>query len=99
MFLQGHHCRLFQQRIEGNPAGIASLHDGTVNYTLLFRITHFHYISVFDSRILNDNEIVRIKADGMFRDLPNLLKVDLRRNQISSIENGAFEGASTLVDL
>ncbi|KAI9562208.1 hypothetical protein GHT06_013173 [Daphnia sinensis] len=49
--------------------------------------------------ILNDNQIVRIKADGMFRDLPNLLKVDLRRNQISAIENGAFEGANTLVEL
>ncbi|KZS07806.1 SLIT protein [Daphnia magna] len=49
--------------------------------------------------ILNDNQIVRIKADGMFRDLPNLLKVDLRRNQISAIENGAFEGANTLLDL
>lgn len=53
---------------------------------------------VFDS-VLNDNEIVRVKADGLFRDLPNLLKVDLRRNQISSIENGAFEGAHTLVEL
>lgn len=50
-------------------------------------------------RILNDNQIARVKADGMFRDLPNLLKVDLRRNQISFIENGAFEGANTLVDL
>lgn len=55
--------------------------------------------SCFFDRILNDNQIERIKADGMFRDLPNLLKVDLRRNQISAIENGAFEGANTLVDL
>lgn len=50
-------------------------------------------------RILNDNAIVRIRADGLFRDLPNLLKVDMRRNQISHIENGAFEGANTLLDL
>lgn len=42
---------------------------------------------------------MRIRADGLFRDLPNLLKVDLRRNKISSIENGAFEGASALIDL
>ena len=51
------------------------------------------------NRLLNDNEINRIKADGVFRDLPNLIKVDLRRNKISSIENNAFEGASSLVDL
>ena len=50
-------------------------------------------------RLLNDNEIGRIKADGVFRDLPNLVKVDLRRNRIATIEKNAFEGASALVEL
>ena len=43
--------------------------------------------------------MVRIKADGLFRDLPNLIKADLRRNKIAVIDNGAFEGASTLLEL
>ena len=42
---------------------------------------------------------MRVKADGALRDLPNLVKIDLRRNQISSIENGAFEGINTLIEL
>ena len=43
--------------------------------------------------------MVRIKADGLFRDLPNLIKADLRRNKIAVIDNGAFEGANTLLEL
>ena len=53
----------------------------------------------FERRILTDNLMVRIKADGLFRDLPNLIKADLRRNKIAVIDNGAFEGASTLLEL
>lgn len=56
----------------------------------------------FDSlhfRLLNDNELGRIKSDGLFGRLPNLVKLDLRRNQITGIEPNAFEGALKIQDL
>lgn len=49
--------------------------------------------------ILNDNEIGKIKSDGLFGRLPNLIKLDLRRNQVTGIEDNAFEGASKLAEL
>ncbi|KAJ6647852.1 Protein slit [Pseudolycoriella hygida] len=49
--------------------------------------------------LLNDNELGRIKSDGLFGRLPNLVKLDLRRNQITGIEQNAFEGASKIQDL
>lgn len=63
--------------------------------TLSFRIIIF--ISIY--RLLNDNELGRIKSDGLFGRLPNLVKLDLRRNQITGIEQNAFEGASKIQDL
>ncbi|XP_033125426.1 slit homolog 2 protein-like isoform X1 [Anneissia japonica] len=48
---------------------------------------------------LNNNEISRIPADGYFSKLPNLQSLDLRTNRISSIEKGAFLGASKLLSL
>ena len=62
-----------------------------IGFCLLFLFMNF--------RILTDNLMVRIKADGLFRDLPNLVKADLRRNKIAVIDNGAFEGANTLLEL
>jgi slit 2 len=50
-------------------------------------------------RLLNDNELKRIKSDGLFGRLPNLVKLDLRRNQITVIEANAFEGASKIQEL
>lgn len=50
-------------------------------------------------RLLNNNELTRIKSDGLFGRLPNLVKLDLRRNQINGIEQNAFEGASKIYDL
>ncbi|KAG8325800.1 Slit 2 protein [Homalodisca vitripennis] len=50
-------------------------------------------------RLLNDNEIGRIKSDGLFGRLPNLQKLDLRRNQITGIEQNAFEGCARLSEL
>ncbi|XP_046659132.1 protein slit isoform X2 [Homalodisca vitripennis] len=49
--------------------------------------------------LLNDNEIGRIKSDGLFGRLPNLQKLDLRRNQITGIEQNAFEGCARLSEL
>lgn len=50
-------------------------------------------------RLLNDNDLLRITSDGLFGRLPHLIKLDLRRNQIISIETNAFEGASRIQDL
>lgn len=49
--------------------------------------------------LLNDNEITKIKSDGLFGRLPNLVKLDMRRNKISGIEQNAFEGAEKLSEL
>ncbi|XP_044737228.1 protein slit isoform X2 [Chrysoperla carnea] len=49
--------------------------------------------------LLNDNLLGRIKSDGLFGRLPNLLKLDLRRNKITGIEENAFEGASKITEL
>ena len=49
--------------------------------------------------LLNDNRISSIPAFGLFNRLPNLLSVDLSRNQISSIEEGAFEGAHSIIEM
>ena len=49
--------------------------------------------------LLNDNQISSIPAFGLFNRLPNLLSVDLSRNQISSIEEGAFEGAHSIIEM
>lgn len=56
-------------------------------------------IGVFLIRLMNDNEIKRVKSDGLFGRLPNLIKLDLRRNKITSIESNAFEGCLNLNEL
>ncbi|XP_071091195.1 protein slit-like isoform X2 [Haliotis cracherodii] len=49
---------------------------------------------------LENNEINRIKNDGIFKKkLPNLQILDLNDNAIEVIEDGAFEGAEKLTDL
>ncbi|KAH9524852.1 Slit 2 protein [Bulinus truncatus] len=48
---------------------------------------------------LGSNKITRIKADGLFKRLPNLQKLDLSDNEIHEIEDGAFENADKLTDL
>lgn len=67
-------------------------------------VTNHKFISIsnnlsFSFRLLNDNELGRIKSDGLFGRLPNLVKLDLRRNQITGIEPNAFEGASKIQDM
>lgn len=49
--------------------------------------------------LLNDNKITSIPAFGLFNRLPNLLTVDLSRNKISNIEEGAFEGANSIIEM
>ncbi|CAH1393719.1 unnamed protein product [Nezara viridula] len=49
--------------------------------------------------LMNDNEIKRIRSDGLFGRLPNLVKLDLRRNKITGIEGNAFEGCHHLSEL
>lgn len=48
---------------------------------------------------MNDNEIKRVRSDGLFGRLPNLVKLDLRRNKITGIEGNAFEGCHHLSEL
>ena len=48
---------------------------------------------------MNDNELGRIKSDGLFGRLPHLVKLDLRRNHITGIEPNAFEGANRIQEL
>lgn len=57
------------------------------------------YLLIFIFRLLHDNELGRIKSDGLFGRLPNLIKLDLRRNQITGIEENAFEGAIRITEL
>lgn len=49
--------------------------------------------------MLNDNQLGRIKSDGLFGRLPNLVKLDLRRNQITGIEARAFDGAFKIQEM
>ncbi|RLU25890.1 hypothetical protein DMN91_002052 [Ooceraea biroi] len=49
--------------------------------------------------VLNNNELDKIKADGLFEKLPELQHLDLRKNKISRIEASAFQGAHNLTDL
>ncbi|XP_071038445.1 protein slit isoform X1 [Parasteatoda tepidariorum] len=48
---------------------------------------------------LNNNVIPKIKANGIFKKLQNLAKLDLSNNEISEIDDGAFHGANQLTDL
>ncbi|XP_039229234.1 protein slit isoform X3 [Drosophila yakuba] len=49
--------------------------------------------------LLNDNELGRISSDGLFGRLPHLVKLELKRNQLTGIEPNAFEGASHIQEL
>lgn len=49
--------------------------------------------------LLQDNELTKVRSDGLFGRLPNLVKLDLRRNKITGIEQNAFEGADKLSEL
>uniref|UniRef100_A0A674MNH8 Slit homolog 3 (Drosophila) n=1 Tax=Takifugu rubripes TaxID=31033 RepID=A0A674MNH8_TAKRU len=48
---------------------------------------------------LNDNEIVVLEATGLFKKLPNLRKINLSNNKLRDIREGAFDGASGVLEL
>ena len=49
--------------------------------------------------ILADNSITKISALGLFNRLPNLKTLDMSRNKIDEIEQGAFEGAYSINEM
>lgn len=49
--------------------------------------------------LLNDNKIEKIPAMGIFNRLPRLQQLDLSRNNLVEIEEGAFEGASSITTM
>jgi len=49
--------------------------------------------------LLNDNKISRVPALGLFNRLPQLESLDLSRNRIEVIEEGAFEGANSILEM
>nr|XP_018908072.1 PREDICTED: protein slit isoform X2 [Bemisia tabaci] len=49
--------------------------------------------------LLNDNNIEVIKADGLFGRLPQLHRLDLRKNEIKLLEENTFEGTTLLSEL
>ncbi|EMP27923.1 Slit like protein 1 protein, partial [Chelonia mydas] len=50
-------------------------------------------------RRLNSNEISVLEATGLFKNLPNLKKINLSNNKVTEIEDGAFEGAASVSEL
>ncbi|CAG4957394.1 unnamed protein product [Parnassius apollo] len=46
-----------------------------------------------------DNELRKIKSDGLFGRLPDLNKLDFRNNGITEIEDNAFDGAANMLEL
>uniref|UniRef100_A0A8B9I0W2 Slit homolog 1a (Drosophila) n=1 Tax=Astyanax mexicanus TaxID=7994 RepID=A0A8B9I0W2_ASTMX len=48
---------------------------------------------------LNNNEITSLEATGAFKTLTQLKKINLSNNKISEIEDGVFEGASSVNEL
>uniref|UniRef100_H2YXG1 Uncharacterized protein n=1 Tax=Ciona savignyi TaxID=51511 RepID=H2YXG1_CIOSA len=48
---------------------------------------------------LNHNRIQMITSVGLFQKLRNLKKIDLSNNQLTAIEDGAFSGAGSVLEL
>ncbi|XP_077083125.1 slit homolog 1b isoform X2 [Siphateles boraxobius] len=48
---------------------------------------------------LNNNDLSILEATGLFRPLTHLKKINLSNNKITEIEDGAFDGASSVVEL
>lgn len=97
MQLRWNCCGLFCQRSQRDPKGYTFLYHRTVSPNRTNRISK--YTSGITFRLLHDNDLGKIKSDGLFGRLPNLVKLDLRRNQITGIEKNAFEGAIMVSDL
>uniref|UniRef100_A0A8C2J0V9 Slit homolog 1b (Drosophila) n=1 Tax=Cyprinus carpio TaxID=7962 RepID=A0A8C2J0V9_CYPCA len=48
---------------------------------------------------LNNNDLSILEATGLFRSLTHLKKINLSNNKITEIEDGAFDGASSVIEL
>ena len=49
---------------------------------------------LFVYRVMSDNRLGSLRSDGLLGRLPSLLRLDLRRAGLLSIEPNAFEGAA-----
>lgn len=49
--------------------------------------------------LLQNNKISTVFANGLFNRLPRLTEIDLSRNELTQIEDGAFEGALSITNL
>ena len=72
-----------------------------VSSFIIHALTHplLNFFPYLITSLLNDNQLGRIKSDGLFGRLPNLVKLDLRRNQITGIEPRAFDGALKIQEM
>ncbi|GBP69409.1 Protein slit [Eumeta japonica] len=52
-----------------------------------------------ETLIMPDNNLGRIKSDGFFGRLPDLIRLDLKNNAITVIEDNAFDGAAAIQEL
>ncbi|XP_072335770.1 slit homolog 1 protein-like isoform X2 [Scyliorhinus torazame] len=64
----------------------------------LTKVPEFIPQSTVELRLTN-NDISLLEATGLFRKLPQLRKINLSNNKIVEIEDGTFEGASSVSEL
>uniref|UniRef100_UPI00398F83E6 slit homolog 1 protein-like n=1 Tax=Pristiophorus japonicus TaxID=55135 RepID=UPI00398F83E6 len=64
----------------------------------LTKVPEFIPQSTMELRLTN-NDISLLEATGLFRKLPQLRKINLSNNNIVEIEDGTFEGASSVSEL
>ncbi|XP_078421417.1 slit homolog 1 protein-like [Cetorhinus maximus] len=64
----------------------------------LTKVPEFIPQSTMELRLTN-NDISLLEATGLFRKLPQLRKINLSNNKIAEIEDGTFEGASSVSEL
>lgn len=78
-------CRCEGSRVDCSHRGLTELPPGIPVTT-----THL---------VLADNAITVVPALGLFNRLPRLQLLDISRNKIKEIEQGAFEGAYSLTEM
>ena len=78
-------CRCDGTKVDCSHRGLADIPSGIPTTT-----THL---------VLADNSIRQIPALGLFNRLPNLHTLDMSRNNIEEIEQGAFEGAYSINEM
>ncbi|XP_067858120.1 slit homolog 1a isoform X2 [Heptranchias perlo] len=64
----------------------------------LTKVPEFIPQSTVELRLTN-NDISLLEATGLFRKLPQLRKINLSNNKVVEIEDGTFEGASSVSEL